>query len=225
MHRQISGRAVIGLLRRIVTAGLMLAAAIDLGLGHPVRAGALVASAITLYALTRPGNRATFRMAPEPAVIGPDWLGFVWIATLGAIPIWASATDPGTHASAWLLWPMAGLGAVFLLIAWQSESLAVTPGPREIRLSKGLWQITLRRSAIAAVARERVDLPRWMRLLSPLLAASHPATAGAIRLARPRNRLRLTLTDGTILRIGTDSLHPDVGSLIRDLAPPPGHAP
>lgn len=141
-------------------------------------------------------------------MIGPDWLGFLWVAGFMGLPLWIAAADRGLPASTWLLWPMASFGLLFLWVGWRSESFGLWLLPEGLVLRRGFGVIGLRYSQVVSVGPWRRDLPVWMRRLAPLIAGANPTAAGAIRLARPRRGLALDLADGGRVVIETDALQP-----------------
>lgn len=218
MRRCFSYDGLRGALRRAVVLALVVAAALVAGRFGLWPAAGLLALAVAAYALSFPRHVAPLHYAAGPAVIGPDWLGILWSALFFAMPLWAGVGERGLHPSAWLLWPMAAAGLIFLAIGWWSESFGLTPGAEGIELRRGFARIELPWGAIAAVQPWSRDLPRWMRALAPLLAAAHPTAAGAIMLARPRRGLALELEGHRRLVIETDALRPGPEALLQVLA-------
>lgn len=208
MTNGFSSRGISGLLRRLGVLSVLMAAVIGAGFWPPACSGLGLAASIGLYVTTRPKDHAPFRYALGPAVIGPDWLGFVWVAMFAALPVWAHESGQPPHPSAYLLWPMAAAGLVFPYIGWSSESFGLTPEDGGLTLRRRLRQWRFKQGEIVAIKPWRGELPRWVRVLAPGLAGTFPATVGALMLARARNGLMIHLYDGRTILIETDALTP-----------------
>lgn len=208
MTRSFSGIGLLGLLRRLIVAALVCAAAVLAGRAGLWPALAVLLLAVLIYAVTRRKTQAALRYAAGPAVIGPDWLGLVWGAVFLALPLWTADAAPGLPPSVWLLWPMAGAGLIFLWIGWRADTFGLDPGAEGLDLRRGLGRLHLPYAEIRAHRPWRRDLPRWMRALAPLLASGRPTAAGAVMLARPRRGMMLELHDGEQVVIETDALLP-----------------
>ncbi|PTV93388.1 hypothetical protein C8J27_1173 [Rhodobacter aestuarii] len=213
MTKDFYSQGLRGIGRRAAVLAVLLGAMIGAGVWPLPVALAGGAAAIALYALTRDRHPATFHYARSAAVIGPDWLGFVWVAALAALPLWAQEGEAGLHPSAVLLWPMAAAGLAFPFIGWSAESFGLSLSDGQITLRHRLWHRRFAQAEIVSVSPWRSDLPRWMRALAPLLAPASPGTAGALMLARARQGLRVELRGGERLVIETDALIPGAKAL------------
>lgn len=197
MRKEGHPAALWGLMLRAVVLALIVAALITApGLGW-VWSAAITLLALTVYFVGRRPARGDFTYAAASAIVIPDLLGFALVSVFLCIPIWTAPGWPGTGAlnpSAWLMWPMAGLSASLLYIAWRAESFAVSLTPAGVEMTRGLWRWHLPYAEIRHVQPWRRDLPRWMRALVPaLLFLGRPGPAGAILLARERRGIELTL--------------------------------
>ncbi|GEM_PF-2991256 len=189
--------ALRGLALRAAVLALIVAALIAVpGLGW-LWSAVLVMLALTAYFLGRRPARGHFVYAAASAIVIPDLLGFALVAVFLCIPVWATPGWPATGAlnpAAWLLWPMAGLSAGLIYIAWRADSFAVSLTAAGLKITQGLWHWDLPYAEISQVRPWQRDLPRWMRALVPLLVFfGRPGPAGAIMLARERRGIELVL--------------------------------
>jgi hypothetical protein len=217
-----TGRGASLALLRVLVLALWLAGLLVLGRGGWVIAVTFCVAAVLSY---------TFLPRPEPAegaltydragaVVIPDWLGILLGSVLFALPVWAApehAADGWLHPMAWLVWPIGLLFLSFTVIGWRHEAFMLTIGPDGLAIDTGRKEHDIRWDEIAQVSPWSRDLPKWMRRLAPLLAATgNPGQAGAIMIARESRGLALHLESGRRFVISSEAFERNARRLMEE---------
>ncbi|PTM41574.1 hypothetical protein [Bosea sp. 124] len=176
------------------------------GLVH-IRSGLLgpvlvtVALIIIWFLPTKP--RPQDALAPHrlPAVIGPDLLCHLLTGFVIALPFWAGGdagfSRSGINVMAIITWPMALGGLVLVAVAAENTSRLVRIEDDALEVATAWRRQLIRYADIAWIEPWRRGLPRVLRVLAPLLAASgHLTAAGGLMLARDSTGVGLKLADG-----------------------------
>lgn len=148
-----------------------------------------------------------------PAVVVPDLLGFALTAFFIALPFWAHATDDDmyenfllVHPAAVLTWPMALITIFILVVAANYASYWVVIETNGLTVSSAKKEKFLAFEQMVEISPFRRGLPKWTKLLTPLLVLSGKYTvAGAVLLARDANGMSIKLQDETSVNIASEA--------------------
>jgi len=209
-------------LRRVVTLILFVTGLVHIQ--RPVAAGLYFACTLAFYLFLPAAKRPQSALVHDrlAAIILPDVTGFLLTGVFFAMPFWiaASAGLPAgrVHPVAIMLWPLAigSLAILFTSARYASFWLRIDDDGLYVT-SAGRVQFVPYGQIVRAEPYRR-GLPRWMRALTPLLAAAgHHAAAGAVILARDSTGIRLRLADGGSIVIRRDAFEKPYRRILRAL--------
>lgn len=216
-------------LRRILALALITTGLASIGfLGVWVGMG-LVAAGFVAYALLPWPERPekAFGFEHGPAVIGPDVLGLLLCGFFFALPFWAAATEGDSpwahgllvHPSAILVWPMGLVSLLILRVGARNAGFWLKIEEDALHLHRNAsLQRRIPYSSIQRTSPYRKGLPKWMRLLTPLLVATgRYGAAGAILVARDSTGIELHLEDGSTEVIEQDGFEQPYRALLETL--------
>lgn len=209
---------------RGVTAAFLIIGLVAFGKGAWVFGSCAMAVSVLAYAVwPRPAMpEGALRYGRIRAVVLPDWLGILLGSLMLVLPVWATSSLPvpaWVHPMAWLVWPMALVFFSFTVIGWQHDVFFLVIERDGLRIGTALRQRVIQWSEIEAVHPWRRDLPRWMRRLVPLLAATgHPLQAGSIMIARESRGLSLRVRGAAPVTISSDGFEQGARRLLAALS-------
>ncbi|WP_101069253.1 hypothetical protein [Roseovarius salinarum] len=164
-------------------------------------AGLLLAVVVYAWFPTPEDRLDGWRYDRLPAVIMPDWLGFIAGGVLIALPVWG-AGGAGLHVSAWLTWPMAAVFLVLPVIGWSYACFQVRIGETGLHVEDGWGQDEIPFAEIERIVPWRRGPARWLRWAAPVaLFAGQPGSAGAMMLARDSTGFAILRRDGRRLPV------------------------
>lgn len=217
-----TNRGLIQYLGRTVSLALFVTGLVHIGGG--LFGPFLVTTALIIIWFLPTMPRPQDALAPHPlsAVLGPDLLGHLLTGFFIALPFWTggdtSFSHSGIHVMAIFTWPMAIGSLVLVTVAAGNASrwLRIEDDALEVATA---WRCQrIRYLDIAQIKPWRRGLPRWLRALAPLLAASgQPTAAGGLMLARDSTGVCLTLADGQNIVIQNEAFEKPLRRLLHVL--------
>jgi hypothetical protein len=218
----VTNRGLIQYLGRAVSLTLFVTGLVHIGSG--LFGTILVTVAIGIIWFLPATPRPQDALAPHrlPAVLGPDLLGHLLAGFFIALPFWAGGdggfSRSGIHVMAIITWPMAIGGLVLVAVAAGNASRWLRIEDNALEVATAWRRQRIRYADITRIDPWRRGLPRWLRVLAPLLAAGgHPTAAGGLMLARDSTGVCLKLTDGRNIVVQNEAFEKPLRRLLHVL--------